>query len=79
MLNQRSAAFALPPFLSILLIAGAATGVFRLALWSLILGGWLRPEDIPGALAFLAYYLFFVAVIWLGELPVRRRISSTDA
>jgi len=65
--------------LSVFIAAAVATGVFRLALWGLTQGGWLRPEDTPGRLAFLGFYLFFVAVIWLGEHPFRRRFTSTDA
>lgn len=59
-----------------MLVAGVATVAFRLALWGLTRGGWLRPEDIPGSLSFVAFYGFFVAVVWLCEQPGRKKASQ---
>ena len=58
-----------------MLVAGLATVAFRLALWGLTRGGWLRPEDIPGSLSFVAFYGFFVAVVWLSEPSGRQKTS----
>ena len=59
-----------------MLFAGMATVAFRLALWGLKCGGWLRPEDIPGSLSFVAFYMFFVAVVWLSEPSGRQEASQ---
>ena len=67
--KKRNLTFSFPLPFVVLLIAGLATGLFRAVLWGLMREGVLSGEDIPGNLAFAAFYLFFVAVVWLGAHP----------
>jgi hypothetical protein len=60
-------------------VAAFATAVFRLTLWLMTRSAVLTAEDIPGALAFLAFYLFFVAIVWLGQRPHRGAERSSRA
>ena len=60
-------------------VALLATGLFRLVLGVMKNSGWLVREDIPGSYAFVAFYFFFVAVVWLANKPHRDFMSGSGA
>lgn len=60
-------------------VALLATGLFRLVLLAMRNSGWLVNEDLPGAYAFVAFYFFFVAVVWLANKPHREMVTHLDA
>ena len=56
-------------------VAASATLAFRLILGAFASTGVLMEDNIPGPGALCAFYLFFVAVVWLGQQPHR---NSTE-
>ena len=61
------------------LVALLATLLFRFILALMTQDGMLGPEDIPGPYAFVAFYAFFLAVVWLAYKPHRDFMSGSGA
>ncbi len=64
--------FRFRPWFTVLFGAILATGLFRIVLVLMYINGLLAIEDLPTGLPLMAYYLFFVAIIWLGQRPIRQ-------
>ena len=61
------------------LVALLATLLFRFVLALMTQDGMLGSEDIPGPYAFVAFYAFFLAVVWLACKPHRDFMSGSGA
>lgn len=59
------------------LVALLATLLFRFVLALMIHDGVLGSEDIPGPYSFVAFYAFFLAVVWLAFKPHRDFMSGS--
>ena len=63
---------------TVLFGAVLATGLFRIVLVLMYLQGLLTHEDLPRGLGLMAYYLFFVAIIWIGQRPISQLDHSAS-
>ncbi len=59
------------------LVALLATLLFRFVLALMTQDGMLGQDDIPSLYAFVAFYAFFLAVVWLAYKPHRDFISGS--